>query len=138
MPVACYLKKDSLAYLTGSRIALNFRAAARAVRLNISKDDEQRYSAHSLRVWACVLLDEAGKSPDYIKKCLRWMGDSFRMYLRDTHVIQDQHREALRASSEEVMDLVSALPADILRLSIMSEGTAGDEEDMGAYHDDMD
>jgi hypothetical protein len=43
------------------------------------------------------------------------------MYLRDTHVIQDQHREALRASSEEVMDLVSALPADILRLSIMSE-----------------
>ncbi len=41
------------------------------------------------------------------------MGDSFRMYLRDTHVIQDQHREALGASSEEVMDLVSALPADI-------------------------
>jgi hypothetical protein len=138
MPVACYLKKDALAYLTGSRIALHFRAAARAVRPNISKDDEQRYSAHSLRVWACVLLDEAGKSPDYIKKRLRWMGDSFRMYLRDTHVIQDQHREALRASSEEVMDLVSALPADILRLSIMSEETAGEEEDMGVYQDDMD
>ena len=65
------------------------------------------------------------------------MGDSFRMYLRDTHVIQDQHREALRASSEEVMDLVSALPADILRLSIMSEGTADDEEEMGVYHADM-
>ena len=138
MPVACYLKKDTLAYLTGSRIALHFRAAAKAVRPNISKDEEQRYSAHSLRVWACVLLDEAGKSPDYIKKRLRWMGDSFRMYLRDTHVIQDQHREALRASSEEVMDLVSALPADILRLSIMSEETAGEEEDMGVYHDDMD
>jgi hypothetical protein len=82
-------------------------------------------------------LDEAGKSPDYIKKRLLWMGDSFRMYLRDTHVIQDQHREALRASSEEVMDLVSALPADILRLSIMSEGTADDEEEMGVYHADM-
>ena len=67
------------------------------------------------------------------------MGDSFRMYLRDTHVIQDQHREALRASSsEEVMDLVSALPADILRLSIMSDETAGEEEDMGVYQDDMD
>jgi hypothetical protein len=61
------------------------------------------------------------------------------MYLRDTHVIQDQHREAIRASSEEVMDLVSALPADIvLRLSIMSEETADEEEDMGVYHDDMD
>jgi hypothetical protein len=65
------------------------------------------------------------------------MGDSFRMYLRDTRVIQDQHREALRASSEEVMDLVSALPDNILRLSIMSNGT-GDEDDMGVYHDDMD
>jgi hypothetical protein len=77
MPVACYLKKDALAYLTGSRIALHFRTAAKAVHPNISKDEEQRYSAHSLRVWACVLLDEAGKSPDYIKKRLRWMGDSF-------------------------------------------------------------
>jgi hypothetical protein len=86
------LKKNAMAYLTGSRITTHFRAAARAVRPSISKDNEQRYSAHSLRVWAWVLLDEAGKSPDYIKKHLRWMGDSFRMYLRDTHVIQDQHR----------------------------------------------
>jgi len=77
MLVACYLKKDAMAYLTGSRIVLHFRAVARAVRPNISKDDEQRYSAHLMRVWACVLPDEAGKSPDYIKKHLRWMGDSF-------------------------------------------------------------
>ncbi len=89
-------------------------------------------------MWACVLLDEAGKSPNYIKKRLRWMGDSFRMYLRDTRVIQDQHREALRASSEEVMDIVGALPDDILCLSTMSDGTDGDEDDMGVYHDDMD
>jgi hypothetical protein len=95
MPVACYLKKDALAYITGSRIAILFRAAARAVRLTISKEEVQQYSAHSLRVWACVLLNEVGKSPDYIKKRLCWMGDSFRMYLHNTRVIQDQHREAL-------------------------------------------
>ncbi len=65
------------------------------------------------------------------------MGDSFRMYLRDTRIIQDQHRKALWASSKEVMDLISALPADILPLSTMSEGT-GDEDNMGVYHDDMD
>jgi hypothetical protein len=59
------------------------------------------------------------------------------MSLHDMHVIQDQHHKALRASSEEVMDLISMLPADILRLSTMSEGT-GDEHDMGVYHDDMD
>ncbi len=127
-----------MAYITGFRIPFHFRAAAKAVHPNISKDDEQQYSAHSMRVWACVLLDEAGKSPEYIKKRLCWMGDSFRMYLRDTHVIQDQHHEALRASSEEVMDLVSAFPADILCLSIMSKETAGDGEDVGEYQDDMD
>jgi hypothetical protein len=137
MPVACYLKKDALAYITGSRIAILFRAVVRAVSPTISKEEVQQYSAHSLQVWACVLLDEVGKLPDYIKKHIRWMGDSFWMYLRDTRVIQDQDREALRASSEEVMDLVSALPDDILCLSIMSDRT-GDEDNMGVYHDDMD
>jgi len=44
MPVACYLKKDAMAYITGSRIAFHFRAAAKAVRPNTSKEDEQRYS----------------------------------------------------------------------------------------------
>jgi hypothetical protein len=114
MPVTCYLKKDALTYISGSRIAILLRAAARAVHPNISKEEEQRYSAHSLQVWACVLLDEAGKLPDYIKKRLHWMGVSFWMYLRDTRIIQDQHHEALRALYKEVMDLISALPADIV------------------------
>ena len=107
------------------------------MRPNISKEEEQQYSAHLLQVWACVLLDEAGKSPDYIKNCLYWMGNSFRMYLHNIHVIQDKHCEALWASSEEIMDLISALPADILRLSTMLVGK-NDENDMGMYHDDMD
>jgi hypothetical protein len=95
MLVACYLKNNALAYISGSRIAILFQAAARAVRPNISKEEEQRYSAHLLQVWAWVLLDEAGKLPDYIKKCLCWMGDSFQMYLRDMRIIQNQHHEAL-------------------------------------------
>jgi hypothetical protein len=61
MLVACYLKKDALAYISGSRIAVLLQAVARAVPLNISKEEEQQYSTHSLQVWACVLLDEAGK-----------------------------------------------------------------------------
>jgi hypothetical protein len=137
MPVACYLKKDTLAYITGSRIAILFRAAGRAMHQTISKEEVQQYSTQSLRVWACVLLKEAGKLPNYIKKRLCWMGDSFWMYLRDTHVIQDQHREALQGLSGEVMDIVSALPDDILCLSIMFDGT-GDEDDMGVYHDNED
>jgi hypothetical protein len=41
MPVACYLKKDALAYISGSRIAILFWAAAKAVHPNISKEEEQ-------------------------------------------------------------------------------------------------
>jgi hypothetical protein len=34
------------------------------------------------------LLDEARKLPDYIKKRLRWLGDTFKIYLRDATIIQ--------------------------------------------------
>jgi hypothetical protein len=56
-----------------------------------------------LRIWACILLDEAGKLPDYIKKRLPWLGNSFRMYLRDTAIIQHQHDNALLAALQEIM-----------------------------------
>ncbi len=48
MPVACYLKKDALAYIFGSRIDILFWAAARAVHPNISKEEKEQYSTHSL------------------------------------------------------------------------------------------
>ncbi len=99
-------------------------------------DKHKRYSAHSLRVWACVLLDEAGKSPDYIKKRLRWLGNSFRMYLRDTAIIQHQHVDALLAASQEIMDLIATLPMDTIALSTMMEGM--DNPDMHKYADEID
>jgi hypothetical protein len=74
--------------------------------------------------------------PDYIKKRLRWLGDSFRMYLRDTAIIQHQHVDALLADSQEVMDLIAALPKDVITLSIMMEGT--DNPVMHKYADKMD
>jgi hypothetical protein len=89
-----------------------------------------------LRVWAWVLLDEAGKPPDYIKKRLHWLGDSFRMYLRDTAIIQHQHDNSLLAALQEVMELIAALPKDVIALSTMTEGT--DNPDMHKYTGEMD
>jgi hypothetical protein len=82
------------------------------------------------------LLDEAGKLPDYIKKRLHWLGDSFRMYLRDTVIIQHQHVDALVAALQEVMDLIAALSKDNITLSTMTEGM--DDPDMHEYADEMD
>ncbi len=73
---------------------------------------------------------------DYIKKRLCWLGDSFRMYLRDTAIIQHQHVDALLTALQEVMDLIAALPMDVIALSTMTEGM--DDLDMQEYTDKMD
>ena len=138
-PVACFLNKaKKITYLTGSNIAALFRIAAKKVYPNMSKEQLKRFSAHSLRVWACVLLDEAGMSPEFIKSRLRWMGDSFRMYLRDTAVIQDKHRDVLQAASQQIIDLINNGIAE--QLSHVDAGLTIVEPDdeMGDYDDDMD
>ncbi len=72
MPVACYrTKKAPLLFITGSRIATLLQEAVMKVRPSTSADDLKKCSAHSLHVWACVLLDEAGMSPSFIQKPLR-------------------------------------------------------------------
>jgi hypothetical protein len=71
MPVMVYkTKKGKVIYLTGNKIAELLRKAVKEVRPDTTSDKLKQYSAHSLRVWAWVLLDEAGKPPDYIKKRL--------------------------------------------------------------------
>ncbi len=144
MPVACYrTKKAPLLYTTGSRIATLLREAVRKVQPSTSANDLKKYSAHSLRVWACVLLDEAGMSPSFIQKCLRWLGDSFKMYLRDTKAIQDKHLATLQSSSSNVMALIGTPPDDIVCLTAtMSDLSIPNnivkDDQMGAYIDKMD
>jgi hypothetical protein len=72
MPIAVYkTKKSKVLHLTGNIITEFLQKAVKEVRPDTTPDKLKRYSAHSLRVWACVLLDKAGKFPDYIKKRLR-------------------------------------------------------------------
>jgi hypothetical protein len=58
------------------------------------------------------------------------------MYLRDTSNIQHQHVDALRAALQEVLDLIAALPADVIALSTLTDGTT--DPDMSKYADEMD
>ncbi len=71
MPVLVYkTKKGKVIYLTGNNIAELLWKAVKEVWPDTTSDKLKRYSTHSLRDWACVLLDKAGKLPDYIKKRL--------------------------------------------------------------------
>ncbi len=130
-------------YITGSRIATLLRKAVNKVQPSTSADDLKKYSAHSLRVWACVLLDKAGMSPSFIQKYLRWLGDLFKMYLRDTKAIQDKHLATLQSASSNVMTLIGTPPDDIVRLTAtMSDLNVPNDivqdDQMGAYNDEMD
>ena len=93
-------------YLTGGKIAEVLRSVAKRVHPDWSVDELNRISSHSGRVWALVLLDEANMSPAFMTSRLRWMGDSYKLYLRDTSILQHKHIDALKKESDELMKLL--------------------------------
>jgi hypothetical protein len=56
----------------------------------------------------------------FIMPRLRWMENSFWMYLRDTGIIHDKHCNILRAASQEVIDLIAGSLANTHNLAGMS------------------
>jgi hypothetical protein len=92
-------------YLTASKIAEVLQSFAKICHPDLTKDEIMRFTSYSIRVWAIVLLDEAKMNADFIKSRLRWMGDSYRSYLRDTAVLQTKHVSALESSSNDFIKL---------------------------------
>ncbi len=144
MPVSCYrTKKTQLLFITGSKIATLFHEAVKKVQPSTSADDLKKYSAHSLHIRACVLLDEVGMYPSYIQKHLRWLGDSFKMHLCDTKAIQDKHLAALQSASTNVMALIRTPPGNVVRLTATMSNlnipsNVVEDNQMGVYIDEMD
>ena len=97
------------------------RTIARIVHPDLSEDKIKRFSSHLGRVWALVLLDEAGMSPDFCKSRLRWMGKSYRLYLRDSLILQQKHVDALDKESSEVVQLLTI------------SNTVPEDREMGSY-----
>ena len=70
------------------------------------------------------------------------MGDSFRMYLRDTSIIHRQHCEALASSTSETTEFITEAISASMAVLQVSDMALPDEapvdEDMGLYRDEMD
>ena len=82
LPMGVFTNKQGIKkYLTGSKIAEVLQAATKIAHPGISKEDLSKITSHSGRVWALVLLDEAGKKPDFMKSRLHWKGNCYRHYL---------------------------------------------------------
>ncbi len=90
-------------YLTGGKISNDLQSIARVVHLDLSEDKIKRFFSHLGRVWAFVLLDETSMTPDFMTSHLRWMGESYKLYLCDTLILQQKHVDALKKESDKVM-----------------------------------
>ena len=99
-------KKNAKKYFTGNKIAEILQKAARIAHPDWTDEEISRITSHSGRVWALVLLDEAGKLPTFMKSRLRWLGDSYRLYLRDTAALTNQHNAALDSASAQMLALL--------------------------------
>jgi hypothetical protein len=144
MPVACYrTKKTPVLHITGTKVAALLPEAVNKIQPSTPDDDLKKYSALSLCVWACLLLDKAGKSPAFIQKWLRCLGNSFKMYLCDMKAIQDKHLSACHLASAGIMTLINTPPETFAQLTAMmcdldvtNNGTTVDQ--MGDYINEMD
>jgi len=106
-PMGVFINKSGAKkYLTGNKIADILQKVARIAHPDWTKEEISKISSHSGRVWALVLIDEAGKSPTFVKSRLRWLGESFRLYLRDTAIIIAQHNDALKSASKRMLALL--------------------------------
>jgi hypothetical protein len=65
-------------YLTASKIAKVLQSFAKICHPDLTRDEIMRFTSHSIRVWAVVLLDKAGMNTDFIESRHRWIGDSYR------------------------------------------------------------
>ncbi len=95
----------ALSNISPEKISELFQSIAKHCPPNLTKDEISWFSSHSWRVWAVVLLDGAGMNSDIIKSQLCWMGDSYRLYLRDNVVLQAKNVTALEQSSFDVIYL---------------------------------
>ena len=108
-PLCVYRDKNGdVKYLTGTDVTAYFREVMHTVMPNISDEELKLISTHSIRVYACVLLSEAGKDGTYIKLRLRWLSECFNIYLRNTKTITAQHTDALSGMHKQMAALALA------------------------------
>ena len=97
-PIAIFTDKktkNKIHYIDDIHISSLLQEAASKVYNINKKGDLNRFTSHSIRVGACVLLHSQNISTEDIKFRLRWRSDSFRMYLRNITQLAERHREAI-------------------------------------------
>jgi hypothetical protein len=106
-PLALYKNKGETIpkFITASEIEATMRHTAAVVyKLDPVKDKKilQKWSAHSLRVGACVILHAMGCTESQIQWLLRWRSNAFMVYLRNVAILSTLHHQ--------IIDEAAAMP----------------------------
>jgi hypothetical protein len=132
LPLSVYPDKNGkVVYITADTLTAYIQEVALAVHQNISREDLMKFLCHSIRVWACLLLHEAGKKGSYIRKRLRWLSDCYIVYLHDTQVMAQQHNKCLK----QYEDLIKAMQFSSINLPDNVDYLVEEDEEMGGYED---
>ena len=130
LPLAVYKSKvGQTKYLTARVLTSYLRKIAKKVHPTWTDEQINKISAHSLRVWACILLHEAGKGGDYIRKRLRWLSEAYRVYLRDSSTLASKHNHG----NTEYAALVQQIM--LTHLPEQQENQVPEDNEMGQYTD---
>ena len=98
IPVAIFKEKKTKSkfkHIDDVHIKDILQEAAKHVYNISNKEDLNKFTSHSIRVMACVILHSQNLSTEDIKFRLRWRSDSFRMYLRNIVEIAERHKNAV-------------------------------------------
>ncbi len=128
LPCAVY-HLNKMRYITGKDISTFLQNIARELYPDLPDSEIKKFTSHSLRVTAAVLLHEQGHDGDYIKIQLRWLGDSYRVYLRGTHTILQRHSDSLAKSAYTSIKLAN------LPQHVSHSVDQVDKDVMGTYTD---
>ena len=98
-PIAIFIEvknnKKKTCFIDDVHIKTILQEAAQSIYHITKKEDISKFTAHSIRVGAYVLLHAQNISSEDIKFRLRWRSDSFRMYLRNINQLAERHKDAI-------------------------------------------
>ena len=97
VPLAIYAKKGIPTFMTQVEVEVEMQACAKKLYNLTTQEDIARYTAHSVRVGACVALHSTGASIMTIKFRLRWRSEKFVSYLRHVNQLADSHNISMNA-----------------------------------------
>jgi len=100
------LVTGKMRFVRAPHIEVYLQRAAKNVYNITNKEELQRFSAHSIRVGACVALHAAGVSKLDIKHALRWKSDGFMVYLRDLPCQAQRNANAVLNFSPDCLDII--------------------------------